>query len=1291
MLKTNQTFLSLALRMAAGLALLAAAAGFESAARAATSLVYGIVTNPGEDCSHEMNISWHAQLGSTNCYVTYTKKTDTAWANATTVYGTNAYCDRFDGIYSKTASGADFYESAIFLNYGAVLSGLTPDTEYMYQVCASPGACSTARYFKTAGASEFSFIWISDFHAYPPLSGRLSNAIRAINAAVVIDPSVDFIFSTGDVVAWGGSYSFWTNLYAQNFIRDYMFANVVGNHDYMTRLSALSSDFFRIANNFPLNGYAGQWGVCYWFIYQNVLFLTLNNEVMNGNTAAQTAAKNWAASVIQSQRGRYQYIFLAEHYQWFYGQDGRTSWYANWKEFCDQYGVDLALSGNNHIYVRTHPLYNDAVVPNGQGTVYMEAPSSDGERGVEAGTITYNTEKIAYTYSSHTPPGGGQVKTIGCVLVKVSAQGITTKLVYLDDNKVAHVADENTITAAPVLTQAGLSRVVDEGEAVSLSVSASGTEPLSYRWRFNGALLAGATTSQLTFPAAQLTNAGNYLCVVSNTSGSVTSRVMSLTVYPAQRTVFLDDFETNSAARWVVNRSSADTRVTFHYDYGAMGIPAAPHTAGGTTRGLRMEANLTAGVAAAVSLSPLGQQYRGDYRVRFDLWLNANGPFPEGGAGSTQHATAGVGTAGNRVEWDGSGSGADGYWFAVDGEGQASDTSASSGDYCAYAGAALQSAGSGVYTAGTEANAKGNLHEYYVAAFPGGATAPGAQQAAYAQQTGGLAGGTVGFAWREVIVARRGNEVDWAIDGVRLARLTNAVWGASNVFVGYWDMFASLTDNTNVSFGVVDNVRVEVPVTEPVITEQPQSRALIAGENLVLRVGAMGPGTLSYQWQRHGTNLAGATAAVLILPGAQPHQAGPYTVVVSNAYGSVLSQEAQVTVSPAFAVDGWQSLWGLAPGSRPYLTTNSLPFERGMAYDPQARRLVLVSRVEPRVYVLDAETGADVGELGVSGISGGIYPLLMVGVADDGVVYAANLTTGGAATAFKLYRWASSAPGTEPTLAYAGDPGAGNNQRWGDTLDVRGAGAGTQVILASRNSSVVAVLTTADGQTFSAKLVTVAGVPNGAFGLGLGFGAGNTFWGKATGQNLRQVSFDLASGQGTVLRDYAAPLIPSSLAPLGVSPALHLLAGIKVGSSGNQLQLYDLTPSNGVPVLVGVTNFMTDYDNNGSGTGAVDFGGDRVYALCGNNGLVALQVQAAAVPWPPAEPGRFEAIHRLPGGAVQLTMSGTAHTNYLLQWTADWLNWSNLGTLSSPNGLFAWVDGSASNAPRRFYRLQLGP
>ena len=42
--------------------------------------------------------------------------------------------------------------------------------------------------------------------------------------------------------------------------------------------------------------------------------------------------------------------------------------------------------------------------------------------------------------------------------------------------------------------------MVDEGEAVSLSVRASGTEPLSYRWRFNGAPLAGATENSFFSP-----------------------------------------------------------------------------------------------------------------------------------------------------------------------------------------------------------------------------------------------------------------------------------------------------------------------------------------------------------------------------------------------------------------------------------------------------------------------------------------------------------------------------------------------------------------------------------------------------------------------------------------------------------------------------------------------------------------------------------------------------------------------------------------------------------------------
>src|SRR5206468_11590201 len=139
----------------------------------------------------------------------------------------------------------------------------------------------------------------------------------------------------------------------------------------------------------------------------------------------------------------------------------------------------------------------------------------------------------------------------------------------------------------------------------------------------------------------------------------------------------------------------------------------------------------------------------GDYKLRFDMWINANGPFPGGGTGSSQFITAGVGTAGNRVQWTGTNTTADGVWFSVDGEGQAGDTSTTS-DFNAFAGTTLQAVATGVYTAGTASDARGNGNPYYASQFPGGQMAPPLQQTTYAQQTGALAVGTVGFVWRNV-------------------------------------------------------------------------------------------------------------------------------------------------------------------------------------------------------------------------------------------------------------------------------------------------------------------------------------------------------------------------------------------------------------------------------------------------------------------------------------------------------------------------------------------------------------
>lgn len=277
------------------------------------------------------------------------------------------------------------------------------------------------------------------------------------------------------------------------------------------------------------------------------------------------------------------------------------------------------------------------------------------------------------------------------------------------------------------------------------------------------------------------------------------------------QSLFSDDFDTNTSANWSIYTSQADTAVVFAYDYSADGIPPAPHS-NGTTFGVKFTANMVAGQspeAAGLNIVPQGQNFTGDYVLKFDLWLNANGPFPAGGTGSTEFASAGIGLAGNgALVWSG-GAPAGTAWFGVSGEGGASQ------DFRAYVGTTLQGEGPVYYANGSPE--RDNNHPYYATTFPGGQTPPASQTAAHPQQTGALNVGTVGFAWRQVEISKVGDEVVWSIDGLPIARLTgsgNGVALEGNITVGYFDPFNSVSDNAALSFGVVDNVRVEV-IPEP--------------------------------------------------------------------------------------------------------------------------------------------------------------------------------------------------------------------------------------------------------------------------------------------------------------------------------------------------------------------------------------------------------------------------------------------------------------------------------------------
>ena len=82
----------------------------------------------------------------------------------------------------------------------------------------------------------------------------------------------------------------------------------------------------------------------------------------------------------------------------------------------------------------------------------------------------------------------------------------------------------------------------------------------------------------------------------------------------------------------------------------------------------------------------------------------------------------------------------------------------------------------------------------------------------------------------------------------------------------------------------------------PVITAQPQDQAVALGASATFSVAAGGSTPLSYQWQKDGVNIAGATASSYPIASVAAADAGQYRVVVTNGQGTATSGAAALTI-----------------------------------------------------------------------------------------------------------------------------------------------------------------------------------------------------------------------------------------------------------------------------------------------------------------------------------------------------------------------------------------------------------
>ena len=431
-----------------------------------------------------------------------------------------------------------------------------------------------------------------------------------------------------------------------------------------------------------------------------------------------------------------------------------------------------------------------------------------------------------------------------------------------------------TLPNSPVITVQPTSQSVAQNSPVTLDVTAVGTAPLSYQWLFNSNAISGANGSTFTIPSAQPADSGDYNVVVSNPVGSVTSVVATvlvlvppvITVPPASQNP-----ASNSPVTFSVTATGSPT-LLYQWRRNSSNL------AGATDPSLVFaSAQLTnAGLYSVVVRNPVGVVTSAVASLTFlGPPIIIEQPASRTNARNTT-ATFSVtasGTSPLRYQWR----------FNSGNIANATNSSYSrsnlgSGDAGSYAVVVTNS--SGAVTSQVAV-----LTVLTVVSITTQPTSQVCTQGVTASLRVVAAGSSpISYQWRFTPPG---------LGETNLAGATSATLTFNSPTTNNAGGYRVVISNP-VS-AITSSVATLTVLTPPVITQQPQSLTVSAGSNVTFTVAATG-GALSYRWRKNATNIPGATASSLSIPNAQPTNAGTYTVVVSNAVGSVTSTGAVLTV-----------------------------------------------------------------------------------------------------------------------------------------------------------------------------------------------------------------------------------------------------------------------------------------------------------------------------------------------------------------------------------------------------------
>jgi hypothetical protein len=445
-------------------------------------------------------------------------------------------------------------------------------------------------------------------------------------------------------------------------------------------------------------------------------------------------------------------------------------------------------------------------------------------------------------------------------------------------------------TVPPTITTQPANQTVTSGQTAMFTVVAAGTAPLSYQWEKNGVNIAGATLSSYTTAVTTTSGSGSTFSVaVANTAGTVTSASATLTVDPAPvsptittqpvsqtvtagQTATFTVVATGTAPlnyQWKKNganilgatAASYITPASTTSDSGSTFAVVVTNTAGTVTSSAATLTVNPTPVSPTITTQPLSQTLTAGQTATFAVVATGTAPL------SYQWQKNGVNIAGATLN---------GYITP------ATTTSDSGSTFAVVV----------TNTAGTVTSSAATLTVNPAPVSPTITTQP-VSQTVTAGQTATftvVAAGTAPLSYQ------------WQKRGVAIVGATSSsyttVATTTSDSGSTFSVVVTNTAGTVTSSGATFTVN-PAPVA-PTITTQPASQTVTAGQTATFAVVAAGTAPLSYQWQKNGVNIAGATLSSYTTPTTTTSDSGSaFSAVVTNTAGTVTSAAATLTVNPA--------------------------------------------------------------------------------------------------------------------------------------------------------------------------------------------------------------------------------------------------------------------------------------------------------------------------------------------------------------------------------------------------------